>query len=79
MSTKPAAAASAPPAKKDDKDIPPIVKATLQAAVIAGISNVLAQAISAYKDGVCSTHSPPRLMFIYPESDDVMPYMLSIS
>ncbi|KAK3954840.1 hypothetical protein QBC32DRAFT_71286 [Pseudoneurospora amorphoporcata] len=44
---KPAAA----PAKKDDKQVSPIVKATLQASVIAGISNILAQAISAYKDG----------------------------
>ncbi|EAA36527.1 integral membrane protein [Neurospora crassa OR74A] len=41
----------AAPAKKDDNEPSPIIKATLQAAVIAGISNILAQAISAYKDG----------------------------
>lgn len=34
--------------------IPPIAKATLQAAVINAGSNVLAQGIKAYRDQVCS-------------------------
>lgn len=41
---------AATPAKKGE-EFSPIITATLQASVIAGISNVLAQAISAYKAG----------------------------